>query len=285
MLEHENVKIHFLPPNTTSLIQPMDQGAISIFKTNFKYLLLEAAIEFSTNNTKTLMDFLKKIDLLDAINWVDKAWSQVTQSALKGVWNKLLLSRSSKTFEIDINEKVDKIVHLGQDLGLEDIDTESVIASLNEASEALSDEDLVELDNELQFIEKAKNKNVKENVNNECENVQSPGLNKETVSQIIQRLAEASDVASELDPNYERAQVFRNSVKEVLKPYQELFKLKSQKVKQQQISKFLSKDSSENVGSEKQVESENVDIEPNNISNSRIASLFSKQSEKSKPNN
>ena len=47
------------------------------------------------------MDFLKKIDLLDAINWVDKAWSQVTQSALKGVWNKLLLSRSSKTFEID----------------------------------------------------------------------------------------------------------------------------------------------------------------------------------------
>ncbi|KFM82045.1 Tigger transposable element-derived protein 1, partial [Stegodyphus mimosarum] len=31
-LEHPNVKIIFLPPNTASLIQPLDQGVISTFK-------------------------------------------------------------------------------------------------------------------------------------------------------------------------------------------------------------------------------------------------------------
>ena len=47
-LEHENVKIHFLPSKTTALIQPMDQGAISIMKTNYKCNL-------------TVMDILSQI--------------------------------------------------------------------------------------------------------------------------------------------------------------------------------------------------------------------------------
>merc|ERR1711915_356416 len=32
---HPNVKIMFLPKNTTSLIQPMDQGVIQMMKTNY----------------------------------------------------------------------------------------------------------------------------------------------------------------------------------------------------------------------------------------------------------
>ena len=31
-LHHEGVQIEFLPPNTTSLLQPMDQGVIRAFK-------------------------------------------------------------------------------------------------------------------------------------------------------------------------------------------------------------------------------------------------------------
>ena len=33
-LEHQNVQVLFLPPNTTSLIQPLDQGIIATFRCN-----------------------------------------------------------------------------------------------------------------------------------------------------------------------------------------------------------------------------------------------------------
>jgi len=43
-LEHENVQVLFLPPNTTSLIQPLDKEIIATFKTyyikrTFQYIL------------------------------------------------------------------------------------------------------------------------------------------------------------------------------------------------------------------------------------------------------
>ena len=56
----------------------------------------------------------------------------------------LLVHRSATPFEADINETVNKIVGLGQTLGIDDIDAEAVIASLSVQAEALTDEDLVD---------------------------------------------------------------------------------------------------------------------------------------------
>jgi len=119
--DHPNVKMHFLPPNTTSIIQPMDQGAISVMKTNYKYNLLNAAL--NARGRPTLLEFLKKFDLLDAIYLLEKSWNDVPLSAMQGVWNKLLRSNE---FEPEISSKIDEIVHLGQSLGLKDINAEIV---------------------------------------------------------------------------------------------------------------------------------------------------------------
>ena len=52
------------------------------------------------------MDFLKHLDIIDAIYWLGKARIEVPQSALKGVWNK----NSSKTFVFSLEEKIDQFV-------------------------------------------------------------------------------------------------------------------------------------------------------------------------------
>uniref|UniRef100_K7F5Z8 HTH CENPB-type domain-containing protein n=1 Tax=Pelodiscus sinensis TaxID=13735 RepID=K7F5Z8_PELSI len=72
---HPNVKVVFLPPNTTSLIQPMDQGVIASFKAYYDEM--------------TLRDFWKSYNIYDAINNIADAWDEVKETNMRGVWNKL----------------------------------------------------------------------------------------------------------------------------------------------------------------------------------------------------
>jgi len=46
-LKHKltNVELYFLPPNTTSVIQPCDQGIIQSFKVHYRKLLVEYLLE------------------------------------------------------------------------------------------------------------------------------------------------------------------------------------------------------------------------------------------------
>lgn len=45
-LKHSNVTVTFLPPNTTSVLQPQDQGIISVFKNAYMRLSLEHLLSF-----------------------------------------------------------------------------------------------------------------------------------------------------------------------------------------------------------------------------------------------
>uniref|UniRef100_A0A8C0GDB3 DDE-1 domain-containing protein n=1 Tax=Chelonoidis abingdonii TaxID=106734 RepID=A0A8C0GDB3_CHEAB len=52
---HPNVKVVFLPPNTTSILQPMDQGAIANFKAYYlRRIFAEAVKATDRESGKTL---------------------------------------------------------------------------------------------------------------------------------------------------------------------------------------------------------------------------------------
>ena len=69
-----NVKLAFLPPNTTSKIQPLDQGILETFKKLFrKRLLAFIAKEMGKDADITGPDVIKRINLLDTIYWIKAA--------------------------------------------------------------------------------------------------------------------------------------------------------------------------------------------------------------------
>ena len=74
------VKLVFLPPNATSLIQPWDQGIIQSFKIQYRSVLLR----------RLLLHLEGKVDvkafsitLLDAVSLSNSAWSKVNQETIQ----------------------------------------------------------------------------------------------------------------------------------------------------------------------------------------------------------
>ncbi|XP_064099524.1 tigger transposable element-derived protein 1-like [Macrobrachium nipponense] len=71
---HPNMKVTFLPPNTTPLIQPMDQGAIAAFKANYLKTTFSQAISATDDDPDlSLRDFWKKYDILKCIKNISAA--------------------------------------------------------------------------------------------------------------------------------------------------------------------------------------------------------------------
>lgn len=83
-----NVSTLFLPPNTTSLIQPMDQGVINSMKCNYKSAFLRRLLN-SESGPSTITDFKKKFTIKDCIYMLREAWDSVTQETLANAWHKL----------------------------------------------------------------------------------------------------------------------------------------------------------------------------------------------------
>lgn len=68
-----NVKLVYLPPNTTSLIQPMDQGIIANFKRHYRSLVLRqlmTTIDQDNESSLRASELSKKLMLLDFLHMV-----------------------------------------------------------------------------------------------------------------------------------------------------------------------------------------------------------------------
>jgi len=77
--------VYYLPKNTTSLCQPLDQGIIANFKANYRKQLIFDMLEEENLQVQT---YLKSLNLKDAVYSADKAWSQVTGLCIQRCWEK-----------------------------------------------------------------------------------------------------------------------------------------------------------------------------------------------------
>lgn len=98
--ENGRIRVMYLPPNTTALLQPMDQGVIVSAKRHYRRRFLdevmvvledeeEKMLDEDTRGERTLEN-LRRYDIKSAIyNWAS-AWRDVPAKTLENAWSHLL---------------------------------------------------------------------------------------------------------------------------------------------------------------------------------------------------
>jgi hypothetical protein len=98
-LTFSNIRIHFLPPNTTSILQPCDAGIIRSFKCHYKNKLVQQMLKNIENKMELYTPSLK-----DAIFLCRDSWSCVTGETIKNCWLHVqILSISTPTPFLRVN--------------------------------------------------------------------------------------------------------------------------------------------------------------------------------------
>ncbi|XP_033334442.1 jerky protein homolog-like [Megalopta genalis] len=84
--QDEDFKIIYLPPNTASILQPMNQGIIEKTKRVFRQKLLQRVLTYDGGINEFYADYTIK----NCIDILSESWSEITQSDIKNASNKII---------------------------------------------------------------------------------------------------------------------------------------------------------------------------------------------------
>ncbi|XP_066990488.1 uncharacterized protein [Macrobrachium rosenbergii] len=226
---NENIKVVFLPPNTNSLIQPMDQGAMAMFKACYIWNTFAQAVEAVDNEDKELRTFWKEFSVLNAILNIGKAWMEVKKECMNGIWKNLLqvYVDSFKGFNKDgtVVEIKKNIVSLGKILDLE-LEEEDIQELIDVQDVELTAEDLIELAEERKKAE-------------EIEEESEQKFMTKTMAEAFASVEHGMKLFSEMDVNLERFAKVERGLQDVLAHYRVIYEEQKKHTVQVAMDAFL----------------------------------------------
>lgn len=136
--EHDNIRVLYMPPNTSCVLQPMDQCPIAAFKAHYTRLVMDAAMDAMKSKKEAgdssfrFIDYLKSLKIRQAIEFVRQGWELVKNSTLRRSWHKIYPSIKALNWSEDGDQLEEETTISGeladeaQDL-LEDVPPEDTI--------------------------------------------------------------------------------------------------------------------------------------------------------------
>ena len=166
-LNFSNIRLLFFPRNSTSVIQPLDQGIIRSFKSSYRFKLSMHLLSFK--EIDAIDEASGKFNLLDAMHWISQSWEDVTIATIVNCFNhanffkriilkqnetsnskELLLNQLSMKYEIPAAEYItfDDEFATSEELNEEPNEEELLQAALKECDEITEDESTEESESE-----------------------------------------------------------------------------------------------------------------------------------------
>ena len=105
-IELQSVCLHYLPPNTTSHLQPLDAGIIKSFKSWCRKFQVEDLIQ------KLERELPADINLKEAIRFLSRAWKSGTPETVSNCWKHtgIVTSATSEKSILDTTSQLSSLL-------------------------------------------------------------------------------------------------------------------------------------------------------------------------------
>lgn len=100
--DFDNIRLVFIPPNISPTSQPLAQGVIQDFKTQYRQLVLQHLFTILAHDESANAQSLAKgIDVLKAMTWIEKSWNDVTTTTITNCFKKVGFLDHSVTVKVE----------------------------------------------------------------------------------------------------------------------------------------------------------------------------------------
>uniref|UniRef100_A0AAQ5X1R0 HTH CENPB-type domain-containing protein n=1 Tax=Amphiprion ocellaris TaxID=80972 RepID=A0AAQ5X1R0_AMPOC len=210
---HPDVKVVYLPPNTTSLLQPMDQAVDS-------------------DPEMTLRSYWKSYNIFNCIKNIEASWREVSEVNLNAVWRPLCpqFVNDFRGFDQEgINKDIlSTLVGLSEKLEL-DLEEEDFEELLESHGEELSNQDLMELEAQQRVEEEEEDETP----------VPMKKFETKLLAEGFSLIDKAIALFEQQDPNIERCTKVANQMNDAIQCYRIIYDEKKKKTVQSSLDRFF----------------------------------------------
>ncbi|GAA6226202.1 tigger transposable element-derived protein 1-like [Lates japonicus] len=243
-LSYDGVQIEFLPLNTTSLIQPLDQGIIRAFKALYTRNTLQHLVEaVDSDQDFSLKDYWRGYTIASCLQNIQRAIQEMKTETLNACWKKLWPEAVQNPTESSLDEihhsAVDTAVNLAKQLGgdgFNDMTPDDINALIDAHTHLLTDEDLAEM-TKLPSEDEGEGEEEDTSVDKDEED----GLTLGRLATMVRMVTELQQAAQEWDPLMCRSLQFSNIIEGGMSVYKNLLAQKKKEHQQLPITMFFSR--------------------------------------------